>query len=90
MRTRKEHFSEAEVWYFVKVSCQAYLALQKEDILYCFGRSSLVVTPEGKLKLFWAVVKDYNMHIPSVKAHFGKVVEAAYYSPEELQALDDK
>lgn len=81
---RRDRFEDTELWYFVKVCVIGYLGLSKEGVMYCFGRTSLVVTPEGKLKLFWAAVRDYNMHLPFMRADFenGRVTEPAYYSPE--------
>ena len=56
-------------------------------MLMDFGPDRIVVTPEGKLKLFWAHIRPKNSHLNYYRCLlFGERLVGCY-SPEELESM---
>jgi|JI6StandDraft_1071083.scaffolds.fasta_scaffold03085_3 hypothetical protein len=56
-------------------------------MLMDIGPDRIVVTPEGKLKLFWAHIRPKNSHLNYYRCLlFGERLVGCY-SPEELESM---
>ena len=57
-------FKEEEIWHCVQVCLESYEVFKKHKIFYSFTPEMIVLTPEGKLKVFWANLEESNAHLP--------------------------
>ena len=81
-------FVESEIWHIVEVCCEAYGLFRKYGLYYEINPSTMVVTPEGKLKGIWSHLKSQNNHLKYIQ-YFDKsgYLQKFFYSPEELEYM---
>ena len=85
---RGNRLAEEEVWHVVKVALQGYRELRAKSLYYDFEPSKVIITPEGKAKLFWSHVKPRNCHLNYFRELEGLGKETgALFSPEEMKEL---
>lgn len=87
-----KEFGEEEIWHFVQVCVEGYSVFKKHSIYYSFSPETIALTPEGKLKIFWANIQESNSHLPYFEFFAGQGSEyrLSYYSPEELESMRSK
>ena len=81
---RQSRFTEEELWHFIHVCTEGYLIFKKHKVFYNFSPETIVLTPEGKLKLFWANIQEHNNHLPYFQYFMtgGSEYQISLYSPE--------
>lgn len=77
-------FLDVELWHMVEVCCEGYGIFRKYGTYFDIDPRSMVITPEGKLKLCWGHLKSQNSHMKFMKYFEEGRAEKFFYSPEEL------
>ena len=77
-------FIEDELWHAVAVICESYSIFRKVGIFFDVDAQSMVVTPEGKLKICWAHLEAQNSNMKFMRYFENGILEKFFYSPEEL------
>jgi hypothetical protein len=80
----KNYFTEEEFWHLVMVCCGGYKSLKSNQVFYDFSPDRIAVTPEGRLKLYWAHASVINIHMNYVSFCESRFQDlpVGYYSPE--------
>lgn len=77
-------FVESELWHIVEVCSEGYSIFRKTGTYYDIDPHSMVITPEGKLKVCWGHLRSQNEHMKFLKYFDEGFSKNFFYSPEEI------